>query len=130
MLDLYPFSPLVGKNEWAPHFNLGVPITSQSLYRPYFGLAESVGGLVSLLPVVKRPIKLPMNINVFAGMVWMKTTYVTDDPTSSAQLASNSHPTRVWKPVFGIEVPVSAIASKIKGAGSKSTNGSGSKGSS
>ena len=124
MLDLYPFFLKAGKNDWAPHFNLGVPLTSQSFYRPYFGLAESVGGILSRVSGAKRPFKLPVDINVFAGMVWMKTNFVTDNPTTTQQLASDSHQTRVWKPVFGIEVPVSSIASKIKGAASKNSNGS------
>jgi len=125
MLDLYPFFLKTDKNDWAPHFNVGVPITSQSFYRPYFGLAESVGGVLSRIAGTKKPFQLPVNINVFAGMVWMKTTYVSDNPTTNSDLTSDSHATRVWKPIFGIEVPVSSIASKIKGAGSKNTNGSG-----
>jgi len=124
MLDLYPFFLKADKNDWAPHFDVGVPLTSQSFYRPYFGLAESVGGVLSRVSGAKRPFKLPVDINVFAGMVWMKTNFVTDNPTTTQQLASDSHPTRVWKPIFGIEVPVSSIASKIKGAASKNSNGS------
>jgi hypothetical protein len=125
MVDLYPFFMQMDKNDWAPHINVGVPIASQSLYRPYFGLGESVGGLLSRISGPKRLLKLPLDINFFGGMVWMKTTYLTDSPTTTSALSADSHRTRVWKPIFGIEVPVSSIASKIKGAGSKNTNGSG-----
>jgi hypothetical protein len=125
MLDLYPFAPIAAKNDWAPHFNLGVPITGQSLYRPYFGVAESVGGFLTRIFRPERQLGLPMDINVFGGMTWMKTQIVSDSPTTSSQLTADTQYTRVWKPVFGVEVPISSIASKIKGAGSKNTNGSG-----
>jgi hypothetical protein len=125
MLDLYPFAPLAAKNDWAPHFNVGVPLTSNSLYRPYFGMAESVGGLLTRISGQKKQVSLPLDINVFAGVTWMKTKIVTDNPTTATALTSDLKNTRVWKGVFGIEVPVSSIASKIKGVGSKNTNGSG-----
>jgi hypothetical protein len=125
MLDLYPFAKWAAKDDWAPHFNLGVPITSKSLYRPYFGLAESVGGLLTRITGSQKQFALPLDMNVFGGMVWMKTQTVTGNPTTASALTADSHTTRVWKPAFGVEVPVSSIASKIKGITSKNTNGSG-----
>jgi hypothetical protein len=125
LLDLYPFAQIAAKDDWAPHFNLGVPVTSKSLYRPYFGMAESIGGLLTHIFRPERQISLPVGINVFAGMTWMKTQIVSGNPTTPSELTANEHWTHVWKPVFGIEVPVSSIASKIKGAGSKNSNGSG-----
>jgi len=125
MLDLYPFAYAAAKDDWEPHFNLGVPITSQSLYRPYFGMAESIGGLLTRVFRPRRQLGLPVGLNVFAGMTWMKTQIVIGNPTTPNSLTADLHSTHVWKPVYGIEVPISSIASKIKGAGSKNTNGSG-----
>jgi len=128
MLDLYPFAPVVDKNDWAPHFSLGVPLSSKSLYRPFFGAAEPIGGLLTGLLGLKKQPAIPLSVSVFGGMVWMKTHIVNGNPTTSAELASDLVTTRVWKPAYGIEVSVSSMVSKIKGAGSK--NASGSKGSS
>ncbi len=124
MVDIYPFAFAVDKNDWAPHFNVGVPITSQSLYRPYFGAAWSIGGLLTRLFRPNKQISLPVDINAFGGMVWMKTQIVIGTPTTPSELTADLHSTRVWKPAFGIEVPISSIASKIKGAAGKNSNGS------
>ncbi len=124
MLDIYPFAFALEKNDWAPHFNLGVPVTSQSLYRPYFGAAWSIGGLLTRFFRPNKQISLPVDMNAFGGMVWMKTQIVSGTPTTPSELTADLHYTRVWKPVFGIEVPVSAVASKIKGAAGKNSNSS------
>ena len=124
MLDLYPFAPLAEKNGWAPHFNVGVPLTSQSLYRPLFGMAEPISGLLTCLLGLKKQAAIPLDLSVFGGMVWMKTQIVVGNPATSAELASDLVTTRVWKPAYGIEVSVSSMVGKIKGAGSKNSNGS------
>jgi hypothetical protein len=124
MLDLYPFAHVADKNDWAPHFNLGVPLSSKSLYRPFFGAAEPISGLLTSVLGLKKQPAIPLSISVFGGMVWMKTHIVGGSPTTSAELASDLVSTRVWKPAYGIEVSVSSMASKIKGAGSKNSNGS------
>jgi hypothetical protein len=125
MLDLYPFAFAGPKDDWEPHFNVGVPITGQSLYRPYFGMAESLGGLLTRLFRPKRQIGLPMGLNVFAGVTWMKTQVVNGDPTTASALATDTKSVRVRKALFGVEVPVSSIASKIKSVAGKNANGSG-----
>jgi hypothetical protein len=125
MLDLYPFAYFAANDDWEPHFNLGVPITGQSLYRPYFGMAESVGGLLTRVFRPQRQINLPLGLNVFAGMTWMKTQIVRGNPTTTGDLTLDSQSTHVWKAVYGVEVPISSLASKIKGVTSKNTNGSG-----
>jgi len=125
MLDLYPFAFAGAKDDWEPHFNVGVPITGQSLYRPYFGMAESVGGLLTRLFRSQRQISLPLGLNVFAGMTWMKIQAINGNPTTASDLTLDTKSVHVWKPLFGVEVPISSIASKIKSVAGKNANGSG-----
>ena len=101
-------------------------MTSQSLYRPYFGMAENLTGWTHL----KKALSLPVSVNFFAGMVYMKTQYIVGSPQTAAEFSSDLHWHRVWKPMFGIEVPVSAMASKLGGkSSSKNASGTGKGGS-
>lgn len=125
MLDLYPFAFAAPKDSWVPHFNVGVPLTGQSLYRPYFGMAESVGGLLTGLFRPQRQIEMPLGLNIFGGVTWMKTQVVSGNPTTAADLATATKYVRVRKAMFGVEIPVSALASKIKSVAGKNANGSG-----
>jgi hypothetical protein len=101
---------------WVPHFNFGIPIASQPL-----GLAEPV---TTWTKAQKHG--FPLQINLFAGFVDLKQQVVRDvkgKPTLAYDWA--------WKPVFGIEVPVGSLASKLSsslsGGGSKSSTTSGGK---
>ena len=124
-LDIFPFAALVPKQSGVPHVNLRIPVTSKSLYRPYFGLAENLTGWTGL----QKALQLPTGINVFAGMTWMKTQQLTGvTPTTEAEFMGDLKYHRVWKPMFGVEVPVGALASKLGGkggggSGSKNANG-------
>jgi hypothetical protein len=119
-VDLFPWALHHSKESIYPHFNLGVPITSQTLYRPYFGMSENLTGWTG----IQRKLSLPVAVNFFAGVVWMKTDYLIGDPTTQAEFNTNLKPTRVWKGLFGIEVPVSSMLSKLGGKGG-SAKGSG-----
>jgi hypothetical protein len=124
--DVFPFGTLVPKQSWVPHINAGVPVTSQSFYRPYFGMAENLTGWKHL----QKALSLPVSVNFFAGAVYMKTQYIVGNPQTSAEFNSDLHWRRVWKPMFGIEVPVSAMASKLGGkSSSKNASGTGKGGS-
>ena len=127
LLDLFPFGYVQPKDSPIPHINLGVPVTSKSLYRPYFGISENLTGWTGL----QKKLSLPVGINFFAGMTWMKTQELEGMPSSQSQFNSELKTHRVWKPMFGIEVPVSSIASKLGkgGSASKNTNGTGNTGS-
>jgi len=115
-LDLFPFGALKPKESWAPHINLGIPVASKSLYRPYFGIAENLTGWTHL----QKGLGLPVGINFFIGMTYMKTQQIIGaPPATQAQFNSALKYTRVWKPIFGMEVPVSALASKVGGKGKK-----------
>jgi hypothetical protein len=115
-LDLFPFAALTPKESWTPHINLGIPVTSKSLYRPYFGIAEN---LTSWIHLQKR-LGLPVGINFFVGMTFMKTQQIVGaPPTTQTEFNSALRINRVWKPMFGIEVPVGALASKLGGKSKK-----------
>jgi hypothetical protein len=60
----------------------------------------------------------------------MKTQFISGAaPTTQAEFNAALKTHRVWKAVFGIEVPVSSIASKLGGkgggSGGKNANGGG-----
>ena len=118
--DFYPFGYFVPKESFVPHFNVGVPVTSKSLYRPYFGLSENLTGWTHL----EKSLSLPVAINFFAGACYMKTeTLGGASPTTQAAFTADLKWHRVWKPIFGFEIPVSSITSKF-GSKSKSSQGS------
>jgi hypothetical protein len=115
MADFYPAGYWWPKDGPIPHLNVGLPLTSQSFYRPYIGLSESLTGWTTL----QRKLSLPIGINFFAGTVYMKTQHLAGNPTSQAEFNADLKHTRVWKGLFGIEVPISSMASKI---GKKTTS--------
>jgi hypothetical protein len=123
-LDLFPLAYFQPKQSAIPHINMGVPLTSKSLYRPYFGLSEDITSWTGL----QKLMQLPTSIAFFAGMVFMKTQELNGSPTTQEQFTSDLGYHHVWKPMFGIEVPVGALASKIGKGGSsgKSANANGS----
>lgn len=128
--DLYAFADFYWAAHWkpkdsiVPHPFLGLPVTSQTFYRPLFGMSENVTGWTR----IGKKLSLP-SVNVFAGMVDMKTHYLVGTPTTQAAFNTDLKTTRVWKPVFGVDVPISSMASKLGKKGSaapaKSTTGAG-----
>jgi len=68
---------------------------------------------------LQKNLNLPVGINFFAGVTWMKIQIVTGNPTTTADLTADSKTKRVWKGVFGIEIPVGSIASRIGKGGAK-----------
>jgi hypothetical protein len=125
MFDFFPAGMRYSKESAFPHINVGLPMTSQSFYRPYFGLAENLTGWTHM----QKKFALPVAINFFAGAVFLKTNYLVGNPTTQAEFNSSLKSTRVWKGLFGIEIPISSIASKIGGKGGSSKAGSGKSGS-
>jgi hypothetical protein len=119
LFDVYPWAKWVTKDSGIPHFTAGLPVAGQTLYRPSAGMAINVTGWTHL-----ERLGFPVKMSLFANIVNMKITRVTRMPTTAAQLAADSKTARVWKPIYGIEVPVSALISKVgKGSQSKTTNG-------
>jgi len=116
LVDLFPLGALLSKESAVPHINFGIPVTSQSLHRPYVGLAENLTGWTHL----QKSLSLPVAVNVFGGLVFIKTERLTGSPTT--QTAFNGDLSRHWvhKFMIGFEVPISSVSSKFsKSGGSK-----------
>lgn len=107
-LDVYAlqyFAEAPASLTYIPHVNLGIPISGQSLHRPYVGLAENLGFLT-------KRIKLNTALSVFAGPVFMKQQ-VFDTHTSKLTW---DHATKM---MYGVELPISSITKYMKGGSSK-----------
>jgi hypothetical protein len=120
ILDLIPSARWLPKESIVPHFAVGVPVSSQSLYRPFFGISENFTGWTHL----EKKLSLPVGINFIGGVSYMKTQQIIGTPTSQTQFTSDLTYHRVWKGMFGFEFPVSSLMSKL-GKKSSNTNGSG-----
>jgi hypothetical protein len=114
LIDIFPLGALLPKESPAPHINFGIPVTSQSLHRPYLGLSENLTGWTHL----QKSLSLPLAINVFGGVVFMKTEQLIGTPTTSADYNNSLSWHWVHKFMFGIEVPISSVTSKFSKGGS------------
>jgi hypothetical protein len=118
LFDIYPLAKWKTKETWVPHFNFGIPLTSQPFYRPYFGLAENFTSWTTL-----EKHGFPFRMSFYAGVVYMKQSLLNGlavgSTATQAQFSSALVTDRALKPLFGIEVPVSALIDKI---GKKSSN--------
>jgi hypothetical protein len=114
LFDFFPAARRQPKDGIIPHLNVGLPLTSQSFYRPYFGVAENLTGWTT----AQRNFSLPVGVNFYVGMIYMKTNYLIGSPTTQAEFNTALKPTRVWKVVYGIEVPIGSMVSKIGSKGS------------
>lgn len=130
LFDIYPLAKVLTKESGIPHFNFGIPLTSQPFYRPYFGLAENLTSWTKL-----EKLGFPVRMSFYAGIAYMKQSVLmglTPGATAtSAQFSSALRGDRVLKPMYGVEVPVSALISKIgkkSSSNSKSGNSSNSNG--
>jgi Putative Ig domain len=106
-LDVYPLAHWFDKRGPAPHFALGLPVTSQTFYRPFFGAAENFTNWTGL-----RRLGFPLEMSVFAGVVDMRIQVPMQSTSGTTLLA-----TRTVKPMYGLELSVSDLVSKL---GSKS----------
>jgi hypothetical protein len=107
---LQPWSKSPGGFSSLPHINFGIPITSQSLHRPYVGMAEGLNFLTSKA-------KLGVPLSVFAGPVFMKQQIQLPGTTTLKW-------DRATKMIYGIELPISSITNYLKGGGSSKNSGS------
>jgi hypothetical protein len=110
MLDIYPFAPLGTKASAYPHLNVGLPFTGKPFYMPYFGVGENVTGWY----LEKHG--FPLRINVFWGVIYSKESFNLS-PNASTPVFK---PGRELKAVWGVEVPLSTLISKVSGVASKS----------
>lgn len=110
--NFYPFFALGNRMSYYPSVAMGIPVFGKVFYAPFFGISENVGGWWS---------RMPLPINVVAGMIFLNQPEL-EPAGSSYKVAYN----RVWKRMIGIELPVSALVSKLKSLGSTgSSNSSG-----
>lgn len=116
LFDIYPWAKWVTKGSGIPHFFAGLPVTGQTFYRPAFGVSENLTGWW-----LERH-GFPVQMSFFAGLVDMKTTIVQGSPTTAQELNAASQKTRVWKGIYGVEVPVSSLISKIGKSKNQNTN--------
>lgn len=113
MVDLYPAFLWKDKRSWAPHFGVGLPVAGKPFYRPYFGAAENFTNWTGL-----RRHGFPLEMSVFAGVVYMRVQNpMTVSNPGPGQPSVVLKPTRVVKPIFGVELPVGSLISKVGGSG-------------
>jgi hypothetical protein len=103
ILDISPFASRWGADSYAPRLNVGLPLSSQPFYMPYFGASENLTGRIP---------GFPLQLNVFAGVIYLKETFNLTPPGGVGVFRKG----RELKGVFGVEIPVSSIASKITSA--------------
>lgn len=97
-----------------PYIQAGVPLSGAVFHLPYVGIA---------LPVPRSNKLFPVSFSVYAGVGFMKQTFpkgLAIGQTATAAIFDSSLKTdRAVKGLFGIEVPVGGIVSKIKGVAYK-----------
>jgi hypothetical protein len=108
LLDLFPFFLLNPKNGVLPHCVVGLPVTSQVFHRPIFGISENITSWTGL-----EKLGFPTT-SIFGGVVYMQQQVLTPNGALSTD--------RVVKSVFGIEVSLSSLISKIGSAAKKGSS--------
>jgi hypothetical protein len=117
LFDIYPFAQYKTKDSPIPHLAVGLPLTNQTFYRPFFGISENLTGWNGFQKWSGLP-----TLNFFAGVVYMKTSIVSDSPTTQAELTSDQRFVHATKALFGVEVPVKALISKVGKSKAKNSN--------
>jgi len=120
MFDIYPAAYWVSKDTTSSfgaevaggfHLELGLPASGKPFYMPYFGGAANV-----TRPLQLERLGFPVPLSFFIGVVDLReTAYLGGTPPDLV-------PTRKWRRVFGFEVPISSIVSKIGGKSSSSSS--------
>jgi hypothetical protein len=114
IVDIYPLFYWKNKETAIPHLSVGMPLTSQPFYRPYFGLSENLttwSGFERLFP---------LRLKLFAGVVLMKQQTAVAGVGSAGSPMLKSE--RVTKAIAGIEIPIGPMVSKITGGKSQTSS--------
>ncbi|MGA2132526.1 MAG: hypothetical protein ABSH50_09550 [Bryobacteraceae bacterium] len=106
--NFFPFQAAGYKTSYYPSLLMGIPVTGKVFSQPFFGVSENILGWWK---------RAPLQVNLIAGMVFLNQEVVTGNSSGSLEIGH----ARVWKPMFGVELPVSSLASKIKSLGGSST---------
>jgi hypothetical protein len=92
---------------YRPYFQVGVPLSGAAFHLPFVAVAEP-------LPFTKKFLQL----SVYGGVVFMQQTFPqtlkVGQTSNTAAFNADLVTDRALKPIFGIEVPVSSIISKVK----------------
>ncbi len=112
-VNFFPFATWAGKNSYVPGVAIGIPVTGKVFYRPFFGVSESV----TSVRILKD--HLPFQVNFLGGVVYLNQAVVVGDGSGGLKIAH----ARVCKPMYGVEVPLGNLISKISSVGGSSKGG-------
>jgi hypothetical protein len=106
--DFYPFFWRWPKNDLFPHVAAGIPLSGQPLHRPFVGFSEPI-------PWLQKSTTFP--ISVFGGVVFMRERYPSTLAVGAAADSAtfNNNLTTHWvrKALFGVDLPLTKLVSKI-----------------
>lgn len=118
-ISVYPGYLWYRKDSYAPRIELGVPVASQPLHRPFFGAAEQLPR-----PITNKIFKVP--ISFYGGVVRLIEPQLLNglqegQVTDATTFANDLHKKHVvWKGMFGVTFPVESLLSKVSlGGGGK-----------
>jgi hypothetical protein len=107
--DFVPFAHLRPSDWYYPHIVAGLPINGQPLHSPFAGLSQPI-------PLVEKYFSFPLS--VFGGVVFMReripATLTVGQTADTATFNADLHTHWVRKRMFGVELPVLQLISKIK----------------
>jgi len=93
-----------------PYFQTGLPLSGSAFHLPYVGIAQPI-------PVLQKLFPIPFS--VYGGVGFMEQTFPRTlsigQTVSTSAFTSDLTTDRAVKAVWGIEVPLGSIVSKIKG---------------
>ncbi len=96
-----------------PHLEVGIPVASQPLYRPFVGVGEWI---TPLLGLEKK--KFPLRLGVFVGAVIAKqyspATLGVGSTATAGDLTTDLRSHRVTKLLYGLDFSVSELIGRIK----------------
>ncbi|MCU1249350.1 MAG: hypothetical protein JWQ49_2379 [Edaphobacter sp.] len=107
LYGVFDYIPAGTNHVWVPYLQAGVPLSGAVLHLPYVGISQP-------LPFTSKFIPL----SVYGGYGFMKQTKLdglaVGSTATQAQFTAASKTDWAKKPIYGIEVQVSAIVNKIK----------------
>jgi hypothetical protein len=111
--DYSPWATKCPMTAWhCVYFQGGLPLSGAVLHMPYVGIAWPIPGMNKFLP-----------LSLYGGYTFMKQTKLNGMPVGSVTtpdvFAAASKTDWAKKPLYGVEVSVSAIVSKIKSSVAK-----------
>jgi hypothetical protein len=100
------FSPWAQQG-YRPYFQAGVPLSGAAFHIPFVAVAEP-------MPFTKKFLQL----SVYGGVVFMQQTFpktlAVGQTSNTAAFNADLQTDRAIKGIFGIEIPVTSIISKVK----------------